>query len=55
MAVVNMSKQFPLLRFGQFLSNALGDCDVFYMSDEEIYTKCRDYSTYAATVRVFSL
>ena len=35
---------FPQLRFGQFISNVLGDRDPFYIEDGELVRLCRDYA-----------
>lgn len=37
-------KIFPQLRFGQFLSNVLGDRDPFYIEDGELVKLCHDYA-----------
>lgn len=37
-------KIFPQLRFGQFLSNVLGDRDPFYIEDGELIKLCHDYA-----------
>lgn len=37
-------KIFPQLRFGQFLSNVLGDRDPFYIEDGELVRLCHDYA-----------
>lgn len=55
MAIVNMSKHFPHMRFSQFIANAIGDSDLFYLSDEELYMKCKAYSTFISQTRVFIL
>lgn len=37
-------KILPQLRFGQFLFNVLGDCDLFYIEDGELVKLCHDYA-----------
>lgn len=43
--IVNLSKQFPNMRFGQFLINAttIVELDIFYMSDILLYEYCKRY------------
>lgn len=56
MAIVNMSKQFPNLRFAQFVINAVGDNDPFYMTDQELFEKCKQYASLQnGAIRVFFL
>lgn len=55
--IVNLSKQFPHLRFGQYIQNAIMDYDkslkveelhvaLFYFNDETIYRVCKSYNKY---------
>lgn len=45
-------KIFPQLRFGQFLSNVLGDRDPFYIEDGELVRLCHDYVEHEKVARV---
>lgn len=45
--IVKIYKQFPSLRFGQFLNNVREICgasDLFYMSNTELLEHCKAYA-----------
>lgn len=43
--IVNLSKQLPQLRFGQFIENATSGLDISYLEDADLYEHCKRYVT----------
>jgi hypothetical protein len=47
--IINLSKQFPQLRFGQYLYNAVDRVkweDMFNITDKELYEACVEFNKF---------